>query len=753
MDAYDPAPIGEANPYPSSAVAQVADTGSTVYTIPTAAVRRATDAMNGYLDALRDAPQTPAGRVVAVVGDYGTGKTHLASYLVRHATERLDGDLQSIYLTAPPDTFVSLYRTFADKLADRREVVHRRVRGLYADILAVELRRSRVTEPLAEQLLAGALDPVAVVDTFNLMESRLLGQLRDRLRKVTENAEFARALTLLLRGGFEDPVWEWIAGRPPADVLRERGITGTLTGSEATALQAMGVFALLIGYGPNPFVLVIDELDQLLTAAGRREDEALDAFKEMLRVFAASNTFLLLAGLPDLLGTLRRDVRDRSGEQITMTPLSAADVRDYVLRRQRGRLEPFSEATVGQLVELANGVPRGIISLCHRLWRRARDQGGQVTPGMVREAARELYGGVGAQHILAEIRRVLVSTGHENFQPDYFPTDDPDSRVDYWIPAGRDGAGCGILLSGPLLEESDVARVETRAAISHAHHDCELLLVVLEPVPERFLPRIREAVGREPLLYRPRSFADQLAAEVTSMTGRIEERYPADGPLVPLAPHMARLNRRHSATQHLLGLLTGSLSDLRAQNDEHQATIRRELRELQRWPVPPGDRRNGDDLADLPTSVSELFDRAFAVVDLRTPVGVLFRRAFVEDEGGRGARQAVRARVRTPEVQSAVGVAALLNALVEAFGLAVAEWYRAARQRPGGPATHQWDRLSEMCQIFDAVHEYLPVRQLRGARDLVDDEVRRSETASDVLTDFSARVRRELVTALTDDAA
>ncbi|NBE81492.1 BREX system ATP-binding domain-containing protein [Micromonospora rubida] len=755
MDAFDRDPGGEVNPYPSSAVAQIADAGSTVLTIPTAAVRRATAVMDSYLAAVQARPQASPGRVLAVVGDYGTGKTHLASYLIRHATKQSAGSVQSLHLNAPPDTFVSLYRAFADKLADRRELVHERVRGLYADILATELRTSRATAPLADSLLAGSIDPVQVVDTFSLPENQLLGRLRGRLRDVTDNTEFAQALTLLLRGGFEDAVWEWFTGRPPSEVLRERGITGTITGSEATALQAMGVFALLLGHGSRPFVLVIDELDQLLTAAGRREDEALDAFKEMLRVFAASSTFLILAGLPDLITTMRRDVRDRIGERVRMSPLTAREVHDYVLARQGGRLEPFTEQTVGYVVELTNGVPRGVISLCHRLWRRARDQGGAVTHPMVRQVAREIYDAGSAQNVRAEIRQVLVAVGYETYVPEYFLDDTPGGRVDYWVPIGRDDAGCGILLAGPLLEESDVAAVEHRARSVRAHRDCELLLVVLEPPPERFLPRIRDAVGREPLHYSPRSFADQLAVEFKAMAARLEERYPLEGPLASVAPHLSRLDRRQSATQHMLSLLTGSLEDLRVHNDQQLAAIHRELREVQRGvAAPTGDGTGRGELTALPVAVIELFDRAFSAVDLLTPAGELLRRAFQDDSGGRGARQTVRARIRAPEIQSAAGVAGLLDALVDAFGRALVEWYRPVGQRAGGPTPRERERLANMCGIFDAVYEYLPLYQVRSLRELVGPAGaarQQQEEAEDVLGDFSARVHRELLTALGTD--
>lgn len=756
MDAFDHLDLsGEVNPYPSSAVAQIADAGSTAVTIPTVAVRRAVNAMDAYLSAVRARPQLPTGQVLAIVGDYGTGKTHLASYLIRHATTNLAGAVQSMHLNAPPDTFVSLYRAFADKLAERREVVHERVRSLYADILADELHASEATAPVADRLRSGRIDPVRLVEEFGLMETEFLRQLGDRLRQVTDNVEFSQALTLLLRGGFEDAVWEWFSGRPPSDVLRERGITKAITSSEANALQAMGVFALLIGHGTHPFVMVIDELDQLLTAAGRRADEAIDAFKEMLRVFAASNTFLILAGLPDLLSALRRDVRDRITERITMSPLTTAEVQDYVRVRQGGRLAPFTEETIAQVVDLTSGVPRGVISLCHRLWRRAHDQRTSVTSAMVRQVAREIYDTGNAQRVRGEIRQVLVGAGYDTFVPDHFLDSGPDSRVDYWVPIGQSDVGLAILLAEPLLDDTDVAALEQRCRSIRAHRDCELLLIALEPPPARFRQRLREAVGREPLIYHLRSFTDQFALEFKAMAIRLEERYPQDGPLASVAPHLTRLDRRQTATQHLLTVLSGSLEELRGRSDQQLAAIYRELHEIQRGlPAAGGGERPGHIgvVATLPPPVVVLFDEAFTSVDLLTPARELLRRSFQEDEGGRGARQTVRAGMRTSQVHAAAGITTLLTSLIEAFGHAVVEWYRSIGQPPGGGLTGRHrERLDTICQIFEVVYEYLPLYQLRTLRELVGyaGPGRQQREAEDILGDFSSRVRQELLTALT----
>ncbi|GAB2960404.1 hypothetical protein GCM10027280_56540 [Micromonospora polyrhachis] len=752
---------GEVNPYPSSAVAQLAEFGSTSVTIQTPAIREAVAAVEQYLSRgdHEDEGQPPPGQVIAVVGDFGTGKTHLVTHLMRYATRRRGSSVQSLYLNAPPDTFVSLYKTFIDKLQQRREIVLTRVRQYYADIVAETLSRSEATAGLARQLSAGEIDPVQVVREFGLMESVFLQQLQERLRGVTDNATFSQALTLLLRVGFEDAVWEWFSGRPPADILRERGIAGSIVDSETTALEAMGVFALLIGHRRHRFVLVIDELDQLLTAAGRREGEAIEAFKQLLAVFAASGAFLVLAGLPDLLNVLRRDVRERIGTQIRMSRLTAGDARDYILARQNGRLAPFTDETIRYLVEVVNGSPRGIISLCYHLYRRAREQRGQVTHAMVRQVARDVYDAGNAQDAHADIRQVLVAEGREYWTA-HLLGDTRETEVDYWLPVGGPDRGCAVLLTESLLYDADVETIRDRALAIRALRECELLLVVVGRLPDKYLRELTTAVGREPLSYTRRSFADQFSVEVKAMVDRLAE-LPGDDLLDTLRQRLERFGRQQSNTQNLLGRLAGHLDSLRSASDQQLAAIHHELHVLRRT-LPATSGQGGataPTVPPLPDAVSALFDQALASVDVLTPVAAVLHNAFDpdDDDVGTDARMTVRARLPRDDVQQAAGVATLLTTLVETFGDAVSEWYRSVvAEQPPQLRPHDRDQLDALCQLFDAACEHLPVYRLESLQDFVDatgrtgsddlPSARPPQDPQEVLGGLSSRVRNTILT-------
>src|SRR5262249_925543 len=86
-------PVLRRNPFSPMAGAKSTnfeESGGDDLTIQTDAFRQAITYLSDYLDsaAAGDGVE-PDGKVIAVLGDYGTGKTHLAVRLVRHARQSL----------------------------------------------------------------------------------------------------------------------------------------------------------------------------------------------------------------------------------------------------------------------------------------------------------------------------------------------------------------------------------------------------------------------------------------------------------------------------------------------------------------------------------------------------------------------------------------------------------------------------------------------------------------------------------------
>jgi len=175
----------DVNPYSPTAVARVTefDDGESV-TIETTAIRQALGAVRDFVAAVpeRAAESEPAvppaqhgeGTVLAVVGDYGTGKTHLAIRLMQQVHR--DSSVHSMYIDAAADDFVAVYRRFIAKLS--LDEVRDRVKAYYSDIVAASLLGTDLPEHLAQRLRAGDFDPVVAVDRLALMEASLLRELK-----------------------------------------------------------------------------------------------------------------------------------------------------------------------------------------------------------------------------------------------------------------------------------------------------------------------------------------------------------------------------------------------------------------------------------------------------------------------------------------------------------------------------------------------------------------------------------------------
>src|SRR5258708_5583565 len=204
--------ISDANPFPASAVARLNPSEEEFWSVDTEALKQARSYLQDYLTRA-DKPEPDSddvqGLVLAIVGDYGTGKTHIAQDMLRQIASANNPNLHPLYLDAPSDTFLALYKDRFLRQLDRSQVL-KRVDEYYADIVADELLKSDLTKPVAEALRQRKLSADEVVRDFGLIDSKFVTTLGRKLRKVTERADFGTALLLLRRPEFQAAIWEWL---------------------------------------------------------------------------------------------------------------------------------------------------------------------------------------------------------------------------------------------------------------------------------------------------------------------------------------------------------------------------------------------------------------------------------------------------------------------------------------------------------------------------------------------------------------
>ncbi|MFD2420160.1 AAA family ATPase [Amycolatopsis pigmentata] len=725
------------NPFPTQAVA----TGHETLTLDTAAIREARRLLDEYLSA----PATfSRGTVIAVVGEYGTGKTHLVAEMGRHIAGSPRRSLTyTISLEASEEGFVALYKSFVRGL-DQRDVT-RRVREYYADLVADELESSELTQALARPLRAGQLDPLELVDRVNLIESDLLARLRSRLTDVTQKEEFSIALTLLLREGFYDAAWEWFRGGAPDQILVDRGIRDPIATDELV-LEAMGVFALLYGRRGHSFVLLIDELHKLLSTARNPAAATIAAVKKLLQVFAAADGLLVLVGLEDYIDVVGKDSVERLGQVIRMAPLTTEDAETYITRAKvaaggEATLWPFSPDTVRYLLKITDGVARQFIRLCHHLYRRAVDVRTAVTEPMIREVARDRIVLDTVDSVRNEVRAVLDAQGLLYYRQHRLGA---NVRVDYWIPFGDEESGCAVIVTGSIFDADEVAPLrEAAIEIRKAAPGADTVLVVVGFLPSVLQDEITDFFGIEPLMYDQWTFQGGLSS---ILAGRISvfESASSEDPVVLLRNRLERMNRQYTNTRLYLQQLTASVDTMRTSSEYHFSAFHRSLDDLAQAVQPTRSEAGEAPSPGLPADVTGLFDQADEALSVAGKVDNAIREAL---SGGIRARDALRTSLST-RVFEAMGVAAVIRSLLAEFQREVTDWYRryVRKERDADRTT-----LSALCHNYDSLYDQVPVFRLNDLEDFELYATRASGTPRQrgylALSGFGGRVQDALLSA------
>jgi len=719
MTANAEIPPPSPNPFSPMAVAKVTRFGESDWadlTIDTTAVRQATAWLTGYLEATPGPDDERDGEVIALVGDYGTGKTHLAYHLVHRASRVLHDSARVMYLDVTAGSFVELYIRFMHMLGP--DGVRQQVNDYYADIVAQSLLKLGLGDELVSWLRNRELVPSDVVDQLGLMESQLLREVQSTLRRVTKNADFGTTLTLLLRTGFDDVVWDWLTGGDPAPVLVERGITKPID-TEAAALEAMGVFAYLYGGRRTSFVLVLDELDKLLPGPGRSNHDTGPAFDKLLEVFANAGACLVVCALPETRALLRPSTQQRLSRVVEMVRLSTEEVSWFITRAQeamtgRHELDPFTPESVRYLRDVAGGNARKVIRLCHDAYRivddRRRETGEatlMVDDRVVREAENnQVAATLTTADVSLSLRRIFVAHSWQFEEDRPLRQDRTDVVVDFWITFDDRRGGCAVLVTESVrdssAEEALLARISSvRSAVPEA----KLLLVVTGTLTAAQENAIKPELDAEPVYSVEYGYADTLASFVLTV-GKSLEKLAEPDQVTVLRQRLDQLSRQQSSFYDRLDHIADRVDDTHGSTTRRLASIQRDVSALTRnaRATPAADRPD----VNLPGEVDHMLLAAIEALDDLTSLTPMMSEAFADTE----TAEAVTSRLEK-HLFEAFGVASLIRSTVLAFRVAVAGWHSTEAVGAARDLTQEArHRLERLCQRYDAIMERLPLFKL-----------------------------------------
>ncbi|SDH32736.1 hypothetical protein SAMN05421505_11449 [Sinosporangium album] len=683
------------NPFPSSAIAHlVAGPASPPPTVPTPALIEVTAFVNEYLSAIDPSRTgtTGLGRVLAVIGEFGTGKTHIALEVLHSVKRRRSESTTIIEFDEPGRSMLRLYLDrFIKKISP--EQIKQLAEDYHHFILMDDLQRGAITRRLTTQPKFRERSADEIINRLGMSRNVYLDKLRAALSEFAVRQEFAIALQLVLEDEYQPAVHAWLSGEPPDDILREHGIT-TAIDDEFAAFEAIGVLAFLHGRTGRKLIVLIDEFERLLPLF--KDPEIAPAFERLLNAFVNAGCLLILFGLPDAQPMLSANARERV--RILPPSLFTADhVRAY-LQLQLGQWPHplFDEEAADEIVRISDGIPRQAIQLCHYAYGEA--MGGEpparVTGRLVGEVARRIFREAEPIDISAAVRRIINSEGWTNHEQWRVPG---KVVVDFWIPVGRKGA-CAVWITDTVLDEAEVARLETasNAVLSEAN-PIRRVLVINGRIPTELVSKVNKLFDRAPIQYNSLHFDDEFRSWLHASTDRIARSDGADA--------FDLIDKRTER-------LGNEIRDIRRVTESllewiHLSAPARAL------PARPASR--------LPISIGQHFDRALRALASLDDLDRVLRQLFAVERRRRprGPRSLMRGvplrqELATPAALPAVGATVLLYKLVAQFQVSVQEWLDGIGAEAGlrDVDPQELDRLREICDVYEATADLLPMRSL-----------------------------------------
>ncbi|MFI2717521.1 hypothetical protein ACH5AI_14380 [Streptomyces collinus] len=697
------------------------------------------------------------GRVLALVGEFGLGKSHLAAQVTDVLRESTP--LPALWVIGQPS--VDMRSVFQHRVMSPHDDIEamadfmQAITDYYADVTA-ELLEQDDTGRLGaarEEFLRGLrdrrLDPQKIARAFDLDEELIHSHLRRHLRGVTDHRAFATALALLPNQVYQEDIFNWLSGEAPAPPLQQRGVTQPIQGIQGV-FEAFAVFSLVYGQSDRPYALVLDEVDKIVDWTAQDRALFLNAFEMLVNRYVNQGGLLVFCVRPDLWSSLPASLHERvlplwldSWER----PATEELIKQHLLGSGRvppdKSCAPFSDPAVTQIVTLSDGVPRQILRICEGAWDHAAlSRSPKIDTEAVHEAIRITHEKRPMGEAARLLERVLAGDQWWHNVPPRDLSDlpgPPGSGEPRWIEVTRT-AWIVLLPVRSLLTRSGVGDIA--GFLGHARDvagsaGIEMLVVVNGHACRQMRRQVADATGTMPLVLDDPRFDTALRSGVQSLAERL--RASRDSTV------LEKLSNR-------LDVLQGQQQTLleRVDSIDHSLDNPRILS-----PAP-----TADSLAErLPEPVRAHFREAQEALDRLLEEGEGPRLSLVPVARSAAGRPPRPRRLLVDDTAlRSMGAVVLARRLLEAFRDAIVGWWEA--EASGGDterlAGRDQGELFAICRGFEISLESLP-RLDRGGADPLSGSPGAAtdpgERAQDRLAHLADRVLRELGEAFSGGSA
>jgi len=365
--------MAKPNPFPNYQVVRLTDSPDSVEkkSFPTHEINEARALVKDYASSFIEGAPTSGRRptMIAIIGDYGTGKTHLLLYAASRLQEELGPKQPTVLrITAPEDTPSAWFRVEPSPFSSLpfEDLMTR----IFNEAGTSVAKSARLTQNevvrlgqdptfLLQLIEDSKINVSGVEDEFHNLIQQICGDyvsadVRSAFAAVASNSTATAARKWLLGGVLsEDEMSNIHVQRSSAG---DPEISGILIASSA-----------LHSHLRMPFALLVDELEHFADydrAHGNKRN--LTWLKRLLEAFASSSPLVLVAGHTSAW-EVEPNLSARFANQIRMLVLSPRDILD-ILRFALGREPDHFDEQIVAIHEATGGKMREVVTLCSILW-------------------------------------------------------------------------------------------------------------------------------------------------------------------------------------------------------------------------------------------------------------------------------------------------------------------------------------------------------------------------------------------------
>ncbi|MGB9966161.1 BREX system ATP-binding domain-containing protein [Halobacterium hubeiense] len=329
---------------------------------------------------------TGKSKHLVITGKYGNGKSHTLKYT--RALLRDREDVVVGYVAQPGEGFLDIYHEFVYDLG---------FNGLQE--LAYEYLAS-VTRDVTETNPMDATAMESLIDEGEVLLSDIVPEAIRRLSDVTKFADFARAIVHMVYEDTNLYAWQWLTAEGIRYEQRKEMEIHSALDDDTMGVRAFTALKnMLLDLGYTGVFVFVDEFESIARLSPKNEQATLNSIRHLMDQ-NSSGLCMLFGCAPEVWQDVMSEYHafsERIGQEVALKPLTSEHlyklVGDYLDRERpldakQGRIHPFSESALDQILQRSQGNIRQVLSMCSRVLDDAADSG---QPKITTEVVQEVF--------------------------------------------------------------------------------------------------------------------------------------------------------------------------------------------------------------------------------------------------------------------------------------------------------------------------------------------------------------------------